>query len=94
MRGPLAAVLAAALIAVSGCGNGGDDSAQTTPTATTDGTARPPAASTLPTATTQTQTQSQPSPLSPYSTTPQAPGEGSGNGGAKAPPSNGGTPAP
>jgi hypothetical protein len=89
VRGPLAAVLAAGLIA--GCGNGDDENASSTaPTATT---AVPPAASTLPSHT----TPAQPSPTTttPYSTAPQAPGEGDGNGGAAAPPKgNGGTPAP
>jgi hypothetical protein len=87
MRGPLAAVLAAGLIALTGCGNGDDENAsETTPTATTDTTARPPAASTLPSGS-QPQTQT-----APYATTPETPGEG--NGGASAPPNNGGTPAP
>src|SRR4051812_12277216 len=90
MRGPLAAVLAAVLVALTGCGNGDDENAsQTAPTATIDATARPPAASTLPSGGSETRTQTQ---TSPYSTAPQAPGEG--NGGASAPPSNGGTPAP
>jgi hypothetical protein len=91
MRGPLAAALAIGLIALAGCGNGGKDNAAETTT-----TAIPPKASTLPGKTqTQTQTQTTPTtPTSPYSTVPQAPGEG--NGGAAAPPSsgNGGTPAP
>jgi hypothetical protein len=92
MRVPLAVALAAAMIAVSGCGNGDDESAaDTTPTTTT---AKPPAASTLPTGP-QTQQQTAPARTTPYSTAPQAPGEGDGNGGATAPaPGNGGTPAP
>src|SRR3954447_11562674 len=75
VRGPLAALLAVGLIAASGCGNGDDENAaDTSPTTTT---AKPPAASTLPSGTqTETQQQTTPSQTSPYSTTPQAPGEG------------------
>jgi hypothetical protein len=93
VRGPLAAVLAAGLIALAGCGNGDDKgAADTTPTVTTNTTSVPPAASTLPSRTAPTQTAP---PTTPYQTAPQAPGEGNGNGGMAAPPKgNGGTPAP